>query len=38
MIEKKKVWTTDVAMPGDSRIEDEELEKVTKYKVWNMKA
>lgn len=31
MVEKKKVWVINVVIPGDSGIEDKELEKMTKY-------
>ena len=31
MVEKKRVWIIDVAMPGDGRIEEKELEKISKY-------
>ena len=31
MIEKKRVWIIDVAIPGDGRIEEKELEKISKY-------
>ena len=31
MVEKKQVWIIDVAIPGDSRIEEKELEKISKY-------
>ena len=32
MVEKKWVWIIDVAIPRDSRIEEKELEKISKYK------
>lgn len=28
----KKVWLVDIAIPGDSRTEDKELQKITRYK------
>ena len=31
MIEKKQVWLIDVATPGESRIDQKEVEKITKY-------
>ena len=31
VVEKKRVWITDMAIPGDSRIEEKELEKISKY-------
>ena len=31
VVEKKQVWTTDVTIPGDSRIKEKELEKISKY-------
>ena len=31
VVEKKQVWLTDVAIPGDSRIDQKEVEKITKY-------
>ena len=31
VVEKKRVWIIDVAIPGDRRIEDKELEKISKY-------
>lgn len=31
MIEKRNVWTIDVAIPVDSIIEDKELEMITKH-------
>lgn len=31
VVEKKQVWLIDVAIPGDARIEDKTLEKITKY-------
>ena len=31
MVEKKRVWIIDVAIPGDARIEEKELEKISKY-------
>ena len=31
VVEKKRVWITDVAIPGDGRTEEKELEKISKY-------
>ena len=31
VVEKKQVWIIDVAIPGDGRIEERELEKISKY-------
>ena len=31
MVEKKRVWIIDVAISGDGRIEEKELEKISKY-------
>ena len=31
VVEKKQVWIIDVAIPGDSRIEEKVLEKISKY-------
>ena len=31
VVEKKRVWITDVAIPGDGKIEEKELEKISKY-------
>ena len=31
VVEKKRVWIIDVAIPGDGRIEEKELEKISKY-------
>ena len=31
VVEKKQVWIIDVAIPGDSRIEEKEIEKISKY-------
>ena len=31
MVEKKRVWIIDVAIPGVGRIEEKELEKISKY-------
>ena len=31
VVEKKRVWIIDVAIPGGSRIEEKELEKISKY-------
>ena len=30
VVEKKRVWIIDVAIPGDGRIEEKELEKINK--------
>ena len=30
VVEKKRVWIIDVTIPGDSRIEEKELEKISK--------
>ena len=45
-VEKKQVWLTDVAIPGDNIIQQEEVEKSTKYqnlkieveRLWEKKA
>ena len=29
MVEKKRVWIIDVAIPGDGRIEEKDLEKIS---------
>lgn len=29
----KKVWTVEVAIPKDSKIEEKEMEKIIKYKI-----
>ena len=36
VIEPKQVWLIDVAIPGDTQMEDKTLEKFTKYqaKTW----
>ena len=31
VVEKKQVWLIDVAIPGDTRINQKEVEKITKY-------
>ena len=31
VVEKKQVWLIDVAIPGDNRINQKEVEKITKY-------
>ena len=31
VVEKKQVWIIDVTIPGDGRIEEKELEKISKY-------
>ena len=46
MVEKKQVWLIDVTIPGDSRINQEEVEKTTKCldlnveveRLWEKKA
>ena len=46
VVEKKQVWLIDVAIPGDSRIDQKEVEKITKYqdlkieleRLWEKKA
>ena len=46
VIEKVQVWLIDVAIPGDSRIDQKEMKKVTKYldlkigeeRLWEKKA
>jgi hypothetical protein len=46
VVEKKQVWLIDVAIPGDSRIQQKEVEKITKYqdlkieveRLWQKKA
>lgn len=46
VVEKKQVWLVDVAIPGDSRIQQKEIEKITKYqdlkieveRLWEKKA
>ena len=46
VVEKKQVWLIDVATPGDSRINQKEVEKITKYqnlkveveRLWEKKA
>ena len=46
VVEKKQVWLIDVAIPGDSRINQKEVEKITKYqdlkfeveRLWEKKA
>ena len=30
VVEKKRVWIIDLAIPGDSRIEEKELKKISK--------
>ena len=32
LIEQRNVWIIDIAIPGDSRVENKELEKLTKYR------
>ena len=32
VVEKKRVWIIDVAIPGDDRVEEKELEKISKYR------
>ena len=31
VVEKKQVWLIDVAIPGDNRIDQKEVKKITKY-------
>ena len=31
VVEKKRLWIIDVAIPGDGRREEKELEKINKY-------
>ena len=31
VVEKKQVWLIDVAIPGNNRINQKEVEKITKY-------
>ena len=46
VVEKKQVWLIDVAIPRDSRINQKEVEKITKYqdlkveveRLWEKKA
>ena len=46
VVEKNQVWLIDVAIPGDSRINQREVEKITKYqdlkveveRLWEKKA
>ena len=46
VVEKKQVWLIDVAIPGDSRIDQKDVEKITKYqdlkveveRLWEKKA
>ena len=46
VVEKKQVWLIDVAIRGDSRINQKEVEKITKYqdqkvkveRLWEKKA
>ena len=46
VVEKKQVWLVDVVNPGDSRIQQKKVEKVTKYqdlkieveRLWERKA
>ena len=33
VVEKKQVWIIDMAIPGDGRTEEKELEKIRKYQV-----
>ena len=30
-VEKKRVWIIDVAIPGDGRVEEKQLEKISNY-------
>ncbi|KAJ7317896.1 hypothetical protein JRQ81_004058, partial [Phrynocephalus forsythii] len=32
IVENKKVWIIDVAIPGDSRVTKKQLEKITQYR------
>ena len=46
MVEKKQVWLIKLAIPGDSKIDQKEVEKITKYqdlkiegeRLWEKKA
>ena len=46
VVEKKQVWLIDVSIPGDSKINQKEVEKITKYqdlkveveRLWEKKA
>ena len=46
VVEKKQIWLVDVAIPGESRIQQKEVEKITKYqdlkieveRLWERKA
>jgi hypothetical protein len=46
VVERKQVWIIDVSIPGDSRIEQKEMEKITKYqdlrieveRIWEKRA
>ena len=46
VVEKKQMWLINMAIPGDSRIDQKEVEKVTKYedlkveveRLWEKKA
>ena len=37
VVEKKQVWLIDEAIPGDSRINQKEMEKITKYQDLKVK-
>lgn len=36
LVEKKKVWTIEMAIPRDNRIEVKELEKIRRYQDLNI--
>ena len=38
MVEKRQVLLVDVAVPGDSKLEQKEYEKITKYQDLKMEA
>ena len=46
MVDKNQVWLIDMTIPGDSRIDQKEMEKITKYqdlkveveRLWEKKA
>ena len=37
VVEKKQVWLVDEAIPGDSRIQQKKVEKITKYQDLKIK-
>lgn len=37
VIEKKNIWFIDVAIPGEARIEEKQLEKIMKHKDLQIK-